>query len=100
MAASASDAFREVRDWRPDVLVADIGMPIEDGYSLLHRIRRLPATEGGAIPAAALTAYAQLGDRERALAAGFQEHVPKPVRPERLAEVVASLVHGDAPRVH
>ncbi len=100
VAASASDAFREVRAWRPDVLVADIGMPLEDGYSLLHRIRLLPATEGGAIPAAALTAYAQLGDRERALAAGFQEHVPKPVRPERLAEVVASLVHGDARRVH
>ena len=66
-------------DWRPDVLVADIGMPEEDGYSFLRRVRTLSAAEGGAIPAAALTAYAQPEDRDRALAAGFQEHLPKPV---------------------
>ena len=96
-AGSAHEAFQELRDWRPDVLVADIGMPVEDGYSLLRRIRRLSAAEGGATPAAALTAYAQVEDRERALAAGFQEHVPKPVPPEQLAHVVARLARGLAP---
>jgi len=94
VAASAHEAFCEVRNWRPDVLVADIGMPVEDGYSLLRRIRMLSSAEGGAIPAAALTAYAQLGDRERALAAGFQEHVSKPVPPDQLALVVARLAGG------
>ena len=96
-AGSAHEAFQELREWRPDVLVADIGMPVEDGYSLLRRIRRLSTAEGGATPAAALTAYAQVGDRERALAAGFQEHVPKPVPPEQLAHVVARLARGLAP---
>ena len=94
-AASAGEAFGEVRNWRPDVLVADIGMPVEDGYSLLRRIRALSAAEGGSIPAAALTAYAQREDRERAFAAGFQEHVAKPVPPRELALVVASLAGRD-----
>ena len=97
VAASAHEAFREVRYWRPDVLVADIGMPVEDGYSLLRRIRALSSAEGGSIPAAALTAYAQLGDRERALAAGFQEHVSKPVPPDQLALVVARLAGTHPP---
>jgi len=97
VAASAHEAFCEVRNWRPDVLVADIGMPVEDGYSLLRRIRTLSSAEGGSIPAAALTAYAQLGDRERALAAGFQEHVSKPVPPHQLALVVAKLAGGQSP---
>jgi len=97
VAASAHEAFREVRYWRPDVLVADIGMPVEDGYSLLRRIRALSSAEGGSIPAAALTAYAQLGDRERALAAGFQEHVSKPVPPDHLALVVARLAGSHLP---
>jgi signal transduction histidine kinase/CheY-like chemotaxis protein len=98
VAASAHEGFDEVRDWRPDVLVADIGMPEEDGYSFLRRVRTLSVAEGGSIPAAALTAYAQREDRERALAAGFQEHVPKPVPPEQLAEVVARLARRDASR--
>jgi len=89
--ASAEDAFHEVRRWRPDVLVADIGMPDEDGYTFLRRVRALAAAEGGTTPAAALTAYALREDRERALAAGFQEHVAKPVPPARLADVVARL---------
>ena len=98
VAASAQEAFQEVRYWRPDVLVADIGMPVEDGYSFLRRVRALSAEEGGAIPAAALTAYARRGDRDRALAAGFQEHVPKPVPPDALARAVARLAHRDAAR--
>jgi signal transduction histidine kinase/ActR/RegA family two-component response regulator len=90
-AASAEEAFREVQRWRPNVLVADIGMPVEDGYTLLRRVRGLPKAEGGSVPAAALTAYARAEDQQRAIEAGFQEHVTKPVAPERLALVVARL---------
>jgi CheY-like chemotaxis protein len=99
VAPSAHDAYGEVQSWRPDVLVADIGMPDEDGYSLLRRVRALPADEGGAIPAAALTAYAQAEDRERAFAAGFQEHVAKPVLAQELARLVASLAGMKNPRM-
>lgn len=97
-AGSADEAFEEVRRWQPDALVADIGMPVEDGYSLLRRVRALSVAEGGLTPAAALTAYAQREDRDRAFAAGFQEHVAKPVPPERLAHVVARLVSRDVSR--
>jgi PAS domain S-box-containing protein len=88
-AATAAEAFAQVE--RADLLVTDIGMPAEDGYSLLARIRALPPERGGAIPAAALTAYARAEDRVRALRAGFQMHVPKPVEPAELITVVANL---------
>ncbi|HEY9402985.1 MAG TPA: PAS domain S-box protein [Pyrinomonadaceae bacterium] len=91
LAASAADAFRHVEQARPDVLVTDIGMPEEDGYSLLARIRGLPRERGGEIPAAALTAYARPEDRVRALRSGFQMHVSKPVEPAELITVVAAL---------
>jgi PAS domain S-box-containing protein len=91
LAASAADAFEHVERTRPDVLVTDIGMPEEDGYSLLTRIRELPPERGGEIPAAALTAYARAEDRVRALRSGFQMHVPKPVEPAELITVVANL---------
>jgi signal transduction histidine kinase len=74
-----------------DVLVSDIGMPGEDGYALIRSVRQRAIDAGGRIPAAALTAYARTEDRLRALAAGFQIHVPKPVQPEELVTVVASL---------
>jgi CheY-like chemotaxis protein len=90
--ASAGEAFEILRaDWKPDVLVSDIEMPGEDGYVLIRRLRALEAERGGRIPAAALTAYARSEDRMRALSAGFQVHVPKPVEPEELIAVVASL---------
>jgi CheY-like chemotaxis protein len=73
------------------VLVADIGMPGEDGYSLIARVRALGADSGGGVPAAALTAYAREQDRERALAAGFQTHIAKPVEPATLTATVARL---------
>jgi len=76
------------------VLVADIGMPQEDGYSLIARIRALPEEEGGRQPAVALTAYAREQDRQAALGAGFQRHVTKPFEPEELAAVLAALVAG------
>jgi len=88
---SAAEAFEAVGRLRPDVFVADIGMPGEDGYSLITRVRALGAERGGDVPAAALTAYARRDDRDRALAAGFQTHITKPVEPDALAEAVARL---------
>ena len=76
---------------RPDVVVSDIEMPEEDGFSLIRRIRALPADHGGDVPAAALTAYASAADRMRVLGAGFNIHLAKPVQPAELAIVVASL---------
>ena len=90
-AASAQEAFERIPQVRPDVLVSDIGMPHEDGYSLLEKVRRLDATQGGETPAVALTAYAREEDRTQALSAGFQMHLAKPVEPDELANVVAKL---------
>ncbi|HEV2800138.1 MAG TPA: PAS domain S-box protein [Pyrinomonadaceae bacterium] len=89
--ANAADALSQLETWRPDVLISDIEMPGEDGYSLIRKVRGLPPERGGRVPAAALTAYARTEDRMRALLAGFQLHVPKPVEPAELAAVVASL---------
>ncbi|HZG52166.1 MAG TPA: hybrid sensor histidine kinase/response regulator, partial [Pyrinomonadaceae bacterium] len=89
--ANAADALLELEVWRPEVLISDIEMPGEDGYTLIRKIRALTPERGGKIPAAALTAYARAEDRMRALLAGFQLHVPKPVEPAELAAVVASL---------
>jgi signal transduction histidine kinase/ActR/RegA family two-component response regulator len=88
---SAGDALDELRGWRPDVLVSDIGMPGEDGYSLIAKIRALDADEGGGTPAIALSAYGRPHDRMRAVAAGFTMHVPKPVDPGELTAIVADL---------
>ncbi|MBW4613608.1 MAG: PAS domain S-box protein [Desmonostoc vinosum HA7617-LM4] len=90
-AESAAEAFEAVQQFRPDVIVSDIGMPIEDGYSLIRRVRNLKPEQGGNIPAIALTAYAKNEDRDRAMAAGFQKHLPKPIQPEELTAAIASL---------
>lgn len=90
-APSASDALLALQEFRPHILVSDIGMPQEDGYTLIRQIRALPADQGGRIPAVALTAYARAEDRTQALLAGFQLHVPKPVNPGELAAVIANL---------
>jgi CheY-like chemotaxis protein len=89
--ANATDALLELEAWQPEVLISDIEMPGEDGYTLIRKIRSLPPEHGGKIPAAALTAYARAEDRMRALLSGFQLHVPKPVEPAELVAVVASL---------
>ena len=89
--ASASDGLRELLHWLPDVILSDIGMPQEDGYSFIAKIRSLSREEGGAIPAAALTAYAREEDRVQALAAGYQMHVAKPIEPNHLITIVARL---------
>jgi CheY-like chemotaxis protein len=91
-ASSAREGLDVLERERPHVLVADIGMPGEDGHVLLRRVRALPAERGGATPAIALTAYASPQDRLDALRTGFQLHVPKPVTPAELAAVVARLV--------
>jgi CheY-like chemotaxis protein len=91
LAGSVPDALALFKEWKPDVLVSDIGMPGEDGYALIRRVRSLPHNDGGSIPAAALTAYATSEDRLRALISGFQIHVSKPVDPLELVAVVASL---------
>jgi PAS domain S-box-containing protein len=96
--SSAAEAVKRVESWRPDVLLSDIGMPGEDGYELIRRVRELPPDRGGRTPAAALTAFARGEDRRRALRAGFQMHLAKPVEIQELATVVASLAHGLATR--
>jgi len=96
-ATSAAEGYAVLRTWRPDVLVSDIGMPDEDGYALIRRVRALHAAEGGRTPAVALTAYGRAQDRELALSAGYTMHVPKPVDPDELTAIVASLAAGPAP---
>ncbi len=95
--ASAAEALAMVERDPPDVLVSDIGMPGEDGYSLIRKVRALDAERGGRIPAVALTAYARAEDRMQALTAGYSMHVPKPVEPAELAVVIASLARRAAP---
>jgi CheY-like chemotaxis protein len=90
-AASASEAMTALKEFRPDILVSDIGMPQEDGYALLRHVRALSPEEGGRIPAVALTAYAQEDDRMRALLAGFQVHVAKPINPPEFVAVIVGL---------
>jgi PAS domain S-box-containing protein len=91
MASSVAEALDTFAKTRPDVIVSDIGMPGEDGYSLIKKIRLLAVEQGGRTPAVALTAYARPEDAQRAFAAGFQAHVTKPLEPARLASVVANL---------
>ncbi|MDB5034909.1 MAG: rpfC [Chlorobi bacterium] len=91
-AASVDEALRLVRETRPAVLVSDIGMPDRDGYDLIREIRSLPESEGGRIPAVALTALARSEDRRRVLLTGFQMHVAKPAEPFELVAVVANVV--------
>ena len=90
----AADALEALDRERPDVLLSDIAMPGEDGYALIRRVRARDADHSGRIPAAALTAYATLEDRAKAIRAGYDEHIPKPVDPTRLIAAVALLVEA------
>lgn len=100
IANSAYDALRLLRQWRPDILVCDIGMPGKDGYTLIGEVRAMAGLEK--VPALALTAYTRAEDRARALEAGYNEHMAKPINPLELVLAVASLVNaegaGRAPR--
>ena len=88
---AAPEALDALREWRPDVLVSDIEMPGEDGYSLIRKVRMLDPAQGGRTPAIALTAYGRTQDRILSLAAGYSMHVPKPVDPGELTTIVASV---------
>jgi CheY-like chemotaxis protein len=91
-ASSTAEALDLIARTAPDVLVADLGLPGEDGFELLRRIQGMNASMANALPAIALTAYARASDRERAAAAGFLHYVVKPVDPEELVKVIASIV--------
>lgn len=90
-ASSGTEALAQINEWQPAVIVSDIGMPVMDGYMFMKRVRGLDS-EQRSVPSIALTAYARAEDRLRALAAGFQMHVPKPVEASELVMVIASLV--------
>jgi PAS domain S-box-containing protein len=93
--ASSDHALQLLRGWRPDVIVSDIEMPDEDGYELIRKVRQAEVKNGfRQVPAVALTAYARVEDRLRALSAGYQMHIAKPAEPAELAVVIASLVGG------
>jgi signal transduction histidine kinase len=90
-ATSAAEGLLALQSWRPDVLVSDIEMPGEDGYTLIRKVRELDPADGGKTPAIALTAYGRTEDRVRTLSAGYSMHVPKPVDPVELTTIIASL---------
>lgn len=92
LAGSAAEAFESINSEIPDILISDIGMPGEDGYEMIRRLRTLPPDLGGKVPAIALTAYARVEDRMQALRSGYQMHVPKPVELAELVAVAASLL--------
>jgi PAS domain S-box-containing protein len=91
LASSAAEGLRLLQAHQPAVLISDIGMPEEDGYKLIQKVRSLSANAGGKTPALALTAYARSEDRTRALMSGFNNHLTKPVEPLELLAMVASL---------
>jgi CheY-like chemotaxis protein len=95
-AGSAGEALDMMRSQPADVLISDIGMPEQDGYDLIRKLRRLDPHQGGRTPAAALTALARPEDRVRALRAGYQLHLAKPVNPAELISVVAVLADREA----
>lgn len=90
--ASATEALAVIGSFKPDVLVSDVGMPNMDGYELIRQIRDLPCDRGGQMPAIALTAYAGEVNQQKALMAGFQRHIAKPVEPEELIQAIIALV--------
>jgi signal transduction histidine kinase/ActR/RegA family two-component response regulator len=98
--ASSADAALEALQWyKPDVLVSDLAMPNEDGYSLIAKVRALEAKSGRQIPAVALTAYVRVEDRTRALSAGFNMFVPKPIEPTELITAIANLAEPRTARL-
>jgi signal transduction histidine kinase/CheY-like chemotaxis protein len=92
-AVSAPEALAACDEWRPDILISDIGMPGEDGYVLMKKLRARESERGGHIPAIALTAYGRQEDHLRALSVGYEYYIPKPVDPAELLTVVASLTN-------
>ena len=97
--SSAAEALDEMGRQRFDLLISDIGMPGMNGYDLMARIRQLPENQGGRTPAVALTAYAGIDDRKRALDAGYERHIPKPFAAAELISAATSLSDGTARKV-
>lgn len=93
---SASEALVKLAEWKPDVILSDIAMPDEDGYSFINKVRALPREKGGETPAAALTAYARDVDRRQALDAGYQMHIAKPIGAGQLVSMIARLAGRDS----
>ena len=93
-APSATLAFQTLESWHPDLLISDIGMPGEDGYQFIQRVRKSAVDGMKTIPAVALTAFVRSEDRERAMREGFQAHLCKPVMPAELLFAVHKLMHG------
>ncbi|MEA5617379.1 response regulator [Cronbergia sp. UHCC 0137] len=91
-AISAAEGFAAMGEFQPDLLISDIGMSIEDGYTFLKRVRSLSPEKGGKVPAIALTAYARPEDEQRAIAAGFQQHLSKPVELKVLIDSIVRLL--------
>jgi CheY-like chemotaxis protein len=91
-AHSVRDALALMASFRPDLLVSDIGMPGEDGYALIRRVRADEAIQGGHLPAVALTAFTGRADRDQAICHGFDEHIAKPVSPAELTWTTANLL--------
>jgi PAS domain S-box-containing protein len=91
-AGSVEEGLRQLQAVRPDVVISDIGMPEKDGYHFIRAMRGLPASRGGRTPAIALTAFARSEDRTRAMLAGYQVHIAKPIEPQELVATVSSLV--------
>ena len=94
--STAAQALREVQEWRPAVIVSDIGLPGEDGYDLIRKVREWEQKSGTWTPAIALTGYARTKDRMRALVAGYQMHVAKPIEPVEFALVVSGVLQQPA----
>jgi CheY-like chemotaxis protein len=93
---SAAEALRVFSDDVPDILLSDIGMPDQDGYEFIRKLRALPAEKGGLTPAIALTGYASRKDKERALTAGYQQHIAKPIEQTDMIAAIATLIgRGD-----
>jgi hypothetical protein len=90
--ASTREALKALEQFQPNVLVSDIGMPLEDGYSLIRQVRSRLAERGQQLPALALSAYSTQADSKRAIAAGFHQHLAKPVDPTELVEAIAKLL--------
>ncbi|HEX4963290.1 MAG TPA: CHASE3 domain-containing protein [Thermoanaerobaculia bacterium] len=98
-ATSTAEGLAAVEKWQPDLLVSDLGMPEEDGYTLIRRVRALPPERGGQVPAVALSAHTRTEDRIAAISAGFQIHVAKPVESAELLTVAASLAKSGRQKI-
>ena len=96
LAESASEALKMLNEQEVNILISDIGMPDVDGYELIRKVRSIKSGNVRNLPAIALTAYARADDRQRALLAGFQMHVSKPVEPRELIAGIASLLNLNA----